>query len=176
GGAVDILLQRFVEVWMSFPGIMFVIFLVSILGPSKWTVIIAIGLLFSAGTSRVIRSQVISVKSRQFIESARATGAGHLRIILYHVIPNIIPIILVSASIQIGATILIESSLAFLGYGVPPPFPSWGQMLQAGQSDMQYHPYLVLFPGLFIALTVYSFNMLGDALRDVLDPRLRGTR
>lgn len=176
GGLVDLVSQRIVEIMMAFPGIIFIIFLVSIFGPGIRTVIITLGVLFTAGSSRVIRSTVISVKANQFVEAAKSTGASDTRLMFRHILPNIVPIILINISIQIGAVILIESSLSFLGYGVPPPYPSWGRMLQDGQIDMAQHPYLAFFPGAAIALTIYSFNMLGDALRDVLDPRLRGSR
>ena len=108
------------------------------------------------------------------MEAARALGASDLRILTRHILPNVFTVIIVNISVSIGFVILIESSLSFLGFGVQPPFPSWGQMLQDAQEQMRGHPYLALFPGLAIAITVYSMNMFGDALRDVLDPRLRG--
>lgn len=176
GGLVDLISQRVVEIMMAFPGLIFIIFLVAIFGPGVKTVIITMGVLFTAGSSRVIRSTVISVKANQFVEAAKSTGASDMRLMFRHILPNIVPIILIGISIQIGAVILVESSLSFLGYGIPPPYPSWGRMLQDGQIDMAQHPYLAFFPGAAIALTIYSFNMLGDALRDVLDPRMRGSR
>ena len=175
-GWFDTVVQRFVDVWQAFPGLIFVIFLVAILGASRITLVLTMGLLFSAGTSRLIRSATIAVSSESFVEAARALGARDTRIWLRHVLPNVVPIIIVSMSLRIGAAIILESSLSFLGYGTPPPFPSWGRMLQEAQPQMTEHPYLALVPGIAIALTVYSFNMFGDALRDVLDPRLRGSR
>lgn len=175
-GWFDTVVQRFVDVWQAFPGLIFVIFLVAILGASRLTLILTMGLLFSAGTSRLIRSATIAISSESFIEAARSLGARDTRIWLRHIMPNIVPIIIVSMSLRIGAAIILESSLSFLGYGTPPPFPSWGRMLQEAQPQMTEHPYLALVPGIAIALTVYSFNMFGDALRDVLDPRLRGSR
>lgn len=175
-GWFDTVVQRFVDVWQAFPGLIFVIFLVAILGASRLTLILTMGLLFSAGTSRLIRSATIAISSESFIEAERSLGARDTRIWLRHIMPNIVPIIIVSMSLRIGAAIILESSLSFLGYGTPPPFPSWGRMLQEAQPQMTEHPYLALVPGIAIALTVYSFNMFGDALRDVLDPRLRGSR
>jgi len=176
GGRFDILLQRVIDIWMAFPGLIFIIFLVSIMGASTKTLVITLGLLFSAGSSRVVRSATIVIKQNPYVEAAKAIGASDLRIILVHILPNVVPIIIITASVQIGAVILLESSLSFLGYGTPPPFPSWGRMLNEARRDMQDNPHLTVFPGLAIALTVYAFNMFGDALRDVLDPRLRGSR
>ncbi|NJD66647.1 MAG: ABC transporter permease [Chloroflexi bacterium] len=176
GKLPDLIIQRLIDIWQAFPGLIFIIFLLSIFSPSQLTLIVALGVLFTAGSSRVIRSSVLQVKQGLFVEAARSTGASDTRILLRHILPNIAPILIINASVQIGAVILVETSLSFLGFGIPPPFPSWGGMLQAAQPDMQQHPYLALFPGLAIVLTVYSFNMLGDALRDVLDPRMRGMR
>ena len=175
-GWFDTFVQRFVDVWQAFPGLIFVIFLVAILGASRITLIITMGLLFSAGTSRLIRGATIAISSEAYVEAARSLGARDMRIWLGHILPNIVPIIIVSMSLRIGGAIILESSLSFLGYGTPPPFPSWGRMLQEAQPQMIEHGYLAIVPGIAIALAVYSFNMFGDALRDVLDPRLRGSR
>jgi peptide/nickel transport system permease protein len=176
GGLFDLLFQRLVDTWQAFPGLIFLIFVVSIFGSDRLTLILALGLLFSAGSSRVIRSAAITIKQNPYVEAAKVLGANDRRIMLLHILPNVIPIILISISVQIGFVILIESTLSFLGFGIPPPFPSWGAMLQDGRPFMEQHPYLAIFPGAAIALTVYSLNMLGDAVRDVLDPRLRGAR
>jgi peptide/nickel transport system permease protein len=176
GGKFDLLFQRLIDILQAFPGLIFLIFFISIFGRSQLVLILVLGVLFSAGSSRVLRSSTISLRQQAYVDAARSTGAGESRILIFHILPNLVPYVLVTASIQIGAAILIESSLSFLGYGVPPPFPSWGRMLQEAQSQMQDSPYLVLFPGAAISLTVYSFNMLGDALRDYLDPRMRGSR
>lgn len=176
GGWFDILLQRIIDIWLSFPNLIFIIFVIAIFSRSTFNLVIVLGLLVSAGSSRIIRSVAIGTKEMQFVEAARAGGAGDFRIIFRHVLPNVVPIIIITASVQIGAVILTESSLSFLGYGPPPPFPSWGRMLQESQTQMTQHPNLALFPGLAITIVVYSFNMFGDALRDVLDPRLRGSR
>ncbi|MSQ29740.1 MAG: ABC transporter permease [Dehalococcoidia bacterium] len=175
-GLFDTLVQRVVDVWQSFPGLIFVIFLVAILGASRPTLIVTMGLLFSAGTSRLVRGATIAISSESFVDAARSLGATDLRIWLRHVLPNVFPVILISMSLRVGGAIILESSLSFLGYGTPPPYPSWGGMLQESQSHMIEHPNLAVVPGLAIAIAVYSFNMFGDALRDVLDPRLRGGR
>lgn len=176
GSWFDLIVQRVVDVWMAFPGLLFLIFLVSIFGPSRTTLIISLGILIAAGSSRVIRSAALSVLNRPFIESARTVGAGGTRIVFRHILPNIMAVVIVTASVQVGAVIIIESSLSFLGYGVPPPTPSWGRMLQNAQNLMYHQPILAVVPGLAIVITVYAFNVLGDALRDAFDPRLRGMR
>jgi peptide/nickel transport system permease protein len=138
--------------------------------------IVLIGLIMAAGSSRVIRGAAISIKNNQYVEAARCIGASDARILAQHVLPNVFVVIIILSTVQLGAAILAEASISFLGWGVPPPFPAWGQMLSnKGILFMRVHPWLAVWPGLAIALAVYGFNMLGDALRDVLDPRLRGT-
>lgn len=176
GGWVDIWVQRFVDVWLSFPGLIFVILVVAIFGNNNLVFVLTLSLLLSAGSSRIIRGAAIALRGQPYIEAARSLGAARPRIVLLHVLPNLLPVVIVNASIRMGEVVLLSSTLAFLGFGPPPPFPSWGRMLQESQTQMQYHPNLALFPGLAIVLTVYAFNMLGDALRDVLDPRLRHIR
>jgi peptide/nickel transport system permease protein len=138
--------------------------------------VLTLSLLLSAGSSRIIRSAAIVVRSQPYVEAARSLGAPQFRLVRLHILPNLLPVIIVNASIRMGEVVLLTSTLSFLGFGPPPPFPSWGRMLQESQTQMQYHPNLAVFPGLAIVLTVYAFNMLGDALRDVLDPRLRHVR
>jgi len=176
GGIVDMVIQRIVEIWQAFPGLIFVIFVVSIFGTGRIELIIVLGLLFGVGSSRVVRSATLSVRELNYVEAAAALGASHTRILLRHILPNVVPVVIVTASVQIGAVILAESSLSFLGFGTPPPFPSWGRMLQESQQFMLQYPHLAFFPGAAIALVVYSLNMFGDGIRDVLDPRMRGTR
>lgn len=176
GSWVDLLFQRLIDIWQAFPGLIFVVFVVSIFGNSELTIIITLAVIFSAGSSRVIRGSALTVLNRPFVEAARATGSGGGRIIWRHIVPNVLPIVIINASVQIGAVILIESSLSFLGFGIPPPFPSWGRMLQQAQTLMYHEPLLAIVPGFAIAITVYAFNLLGDALRDALDPRLKGGR
>lgn len=175
-GIVDTIIQRVVEVWQAFPGLVFIIFVVSIFGSSRLGLIVVLGLLFGVGSSRVVRSSTLAIRKLTYVEAAAAVGATDGRILLRHILPNVMPVVIVTASVQIGAVILAESSLSFLGFGTPPPFPSWGRMLQESQQHMQRAPHLAFFPGAAIAVVVYSVNMLGDGIRDVLDPRLRGTR
>jgi peptide/nickel transport system permease protein len=172
-GWYDVVAQRLVEICLAFPGLIFIIFLVSVFGAGTGVLVLALGVLFGASSARVIRSQTLLVASAPYVEAARSIGCSDWRLLAYHVLPNVAFVIIVSASVQVGAIILAESSLAFLGFGTPPPFPSWGRMLQDGQTQMRDHPHLVLFPGTAIALTVYAMNMAGDALRDWWDPRLR---
>ena len=177
GGTSDKLLQRFVDIWQSFPGLILLIALVQVIGRGQFQIMLALGILGTAGPSRVIRSAVLVVKTNPYMEAGRTIGAGHPRMILAYVLPNVLPIIIIGASLRVGGIILAESSLSFLGFGVAPPFPSWGQMLSyAGRNWMVHRPEIAFFPGLAITLAVFGFNVLGDALRDVLDPRLRGSR
>jgi peptide/nickel transport system permease protein len=176
GGAYDMLVQRVVDTWMSFPGLVIILSLMAALGPGLLNLIFALSILGAAGSSRVIRGATLSTMQNPYVEAARALGARHPRIILRHVLPNVTATIVVLATIGLGAVILVESALSFLGFGVPPPYPSWGGMLSgSGRSFMYRAPWMALCPALAISLAVFGFNMLGDALRDVLDPRLRGT-
>jgi peptide/nickel transport system permease protein len=175
GGWADLLVQRVVDVWISFPALVLLVSLVAILGPGIWSTTLVLGLLLAPGTARVIRSAVLAMRHQPYVESARCVGAGHARIVRSYVLPNVAAAILVIATTQLGAAILAESTLSFLGYGVPPPFPTWGAMLSGtGRAFMLQSPWLSIWPGLAISAAVFGFNMLGDALRDVLDPRLRG--
>ncbi len=175
GGWVDLLVQRVVDVWISFPALVLLVSLVAILGPGLWSTTLVLGLLLAPGTARVVRSAVLAMRHLPYVESARCVGAGHMRIVRSYVLPNVAAAILVLATTQLGAAILAESTLSFLGYGVPPPFPTWGAMLSGtGRAYMLQSPWLSIWPGLAISAAVFGFNMLGDALRDVLDPRLRG--
>jgi peptide/nickel transport system permease protein len=175
GGKYDICVQRVVDAWQSFPFLVVILSIMAVLGPGLGNVIIALGILGSAGASRVIRGATISIIENQYIEAARALGAGHLRIMLRYVLPNVTAPIIIIATIGLGGFILAESALSFLGFGVPPPYPSWGAMLSgSGRSFFYTAPWMAIWPGTAISLAVFGFNMLGDALRDVLDPRLRG--
>ncbi len=176
GGWFDLLFQRLIDVKIAFPGLIFLIFIASIFGSSMLVLIVALSLLFFAGSSRIIRGATLTIKENPYVESAKVIGAGHTRIMLMHILPNLFPIIIVSASTQIGYVILIESSLSFLGFGLPAPAATWGGMLNDAQQYMRHSGYLAVFPGAAIAISVYAMNMFGDALRDVLDPRLRGSR
>jgi peptide/nickel transport system permease protein len=176
GGPYDIAVQRFVDAWQSFPALVIVLSLMAVLGPGMMNVIFALGVLGAAGASRIIRGATLGITQNAYFEAARAIGCGHARIILRYVLPNVAGTIIILATIGLGAAILAESALSFLGFGVPPPYPSWGAMLSgSGRSFMYRAPWMAFWPGLAISLAVFGFNMLGDALRDVLDPRLRGT-
>jgi len=176
GGTFDIAVQRVVDAWMSFPYLVIILSLMAVLGPGLLNLILALSILTAATGARVIRGATLSVMQNPYLEAARAMGSGHLRIVLRYVLPNVMATILILATIGLGAVILAESSLSFLGFGVPPPYPSWGAMLSgSGRSYMYRAPWMAIWPGLAISLAVFGFNMLGDALRDVLDPRLRGS-
>jgi peptide/nickel transport system permease protein len=176
GGAYDIAVQRVVDAWMSFPYLVIILSLMAALGPGLLNLVGALSLLIAAASSRVIRGAAISVMQNPYLEAARAMGSGHGRIIFRHVLPNVTATIIILATIGLGGVILAESALSFLGFGVPPPYPSWGAMLSgSGRSYMYRAPWMAIWPGAAISLAVFGFNMLGDALRDVLDPRLRGT-
>jgi len=177
GGKSDILVQRLVDAQVAIPGLLLLLNIMAVTGPGLLNIILALGIVSAAGSSRIIRSATMSVKENQFVEAARAIGASHLRIILCYILPNIMAPIIIIATVSLGFTILIESTLSFLGFGVPPPYPSWGEMLSgSGRSYMHKAPWMATWPGIAISLAVFGFNMLGDALRDLLDPRLRGGR
>jgi peptide/nickel transport system permease protein len=193
GGWFDMIVQRLVDIGIALPGLIFIILVVTSLTqfPPNWLsdalgldpsgevvmrIAVSLGILVSLGSSRVIRGAAISIKQNVYVEAARVVGANDSRIIVKHIFPNVFAIVLVGASIQIGGAILTESALGFLGYGVQPPTASWGRMLNEAREALVRYPHLAIFPGLAIFLAVFSFNMFGDALRDVLDPRLRGSR
>ncbi|HXJ80600.1 MAG TPA: ABC transporter permease [Candidatus Methylomirabilis sp.] len=176
-GALDSVLQRGVDTVMAVPGIVLALAIVSVLGQSLTNVILVIALVIAPGASRVIRGAVLVVKQNTFVDAAHAAGATPARIVLCHVLPNVLAPILVIATVWLGNAIVIESALSFLGLGTPPPIPTWGGMLSGeGRRNLETAPYLAIFPGLAISIVVLAFNMFGDALRDLLDPRLRTTR
>jgi peptide/nickel transport system permease protein len=176
GGAYDMVVQRLVDAWISFPALVIILSLMAALGPGLPNLILALSILGASSASRVIRGATLAVIAHSYIEAGHAVGAGHLRIVLRHVLPNVMTTILILATIGLGQVILAESALSFLGFGIPPPYPSWGGMLSgSGRSFMYHAPWMALFPAMAISLAVFGFNMLGDALRDVLDPRLRGS-
>jgi peptide/nickel transport system permease protein len=176
GGIYDLVVQRIVDAWMSFPYLVIILSVMAVLGPGLLNVILSLSVIVTATSSRVIRSATLAVSQHAYVEAARAMGCGHARILLRHVLPNVTATIIILATIGLGAVILAESALSFLGFGVPPPYPSWGAMLSgSGRTYMLRAPWMAVWPGVAISLAVFGFNMLGDALRDVLDPRLRGT-
>jgi peptide/nickel transport system permease protein len=175
GGRLDLLLQRGVDAWMAFPGLLLLMSIMSMLGPSVWNITIVLGVAFGIQNSRIVRGVALVVKEHTFVESARALGAGHLRTTMTHILPNVMPTLIVVATTGLSTVILTEASLSFLGLGVPPPYPTWGGMLSlAGLDHMYRAPWLAIWPAVALSLAVFGFNMLGDALRDLLDPRLRG--
>ena len=176
GGWVDLLVQRIVDAIQSFPAILLAMAIVSVIGPSTTNGVLAIALIVAVNNSRVVRSAVLSVKENTYIEAARAVGASPLRVMLQHILPNVVAPILILVSAGFGSAILIEGALSFLGLATQPPDASWGLMLSRGRESIETSPWLALFPGLAIAVTVLSFNLLGDVVRDILDPRLRGSR
>jgi peptide/nickel transport system permease protein len=176
GGWIDASLQRVVDAAMAFPSLVLLLVLVSVFGAGILQLILALGILGMFANSRVIRSAVLGVKSNMYVEAARSLGAGNGRIVVRYVLPNIFGPIMVLATVWLGTAILAETSLSYLGLGIPPPTPSWGRMLSEARAFMLQSPTLALFPGLAITLLVFGFNMLGDALRDLLDPRMRGAR
>ena len=175
GGHVDTVLQRCIDTLMAFPGLVVLLTIMAMLGQGLGNVILALGIGGTAGNARIIRSAVLAVRENQYVEVARATGCRDWQIIVRHILPNIAAPIMVVATLGLGVAILAESSLSFLGFGVPPPTPSWGAMLSgSGRTFMLQAPWMAVFPGIAISLAVFGFNMLGDALRDFFDPKLRG--
>ena len=173
GGRVDSLLMRVVDAAMAFPMILIALLLAVTMGAGYATVVLAIALVLWARFARIIRGEVLSVRQRDFIAFARISGCSHLRIMLLHVLPNVMNTLLVLTTLNLGYTIIVEASLSFLGAGIPPPIPSWGQMVAEGREHISSAWWLSVAPGLAIALTVLAFNSLGDWLRDTLDPKLR---
>lgn len=173
-GKLDLVLQRVVDTLMAFPPVVLALALVAFLSPSLHNVILVIGILVFSQAARVVRGMVLSVKENAYVEAARALGAGHPRILLRHILPNIVAPIIVVSSVFLGHAIIIEAAMSFLGMGTPPDIPSWGGMLsREGRRNLEMGPWLALFPGIAISVTVLAFNLFGDALRDTLDPRLR---
>lgn len=173
GGVVDAVLMRVCDGFLSFPMILLALILAIATGPSMRTVVLAIGLVVWARYARVIRSEALSLKERDFVAYARMVRCSELRVLMRHLLPNLVGTILVLATLQIGWAIVVEASLSFIGAGIPPPQPSWGGMVAAGREYIGMAWWLTFFPGMAIAITVLAFNFLGDWLRDHLDPKLR---
>jgi len=175
GGKFDLLVQRSVDAVMCLPHLILLIFVISIIGPGLWQVIIVLGVLWGIGGSRIVRSATISVKENVYVAAAVAIGCPTTRILTRHILPNIMAPIIVWASTVVPGVILVEASLSFLGFGIPPPTPSWGSMLSgSARKNMFLSQWPIIWPGLALATVVYGVNMFGDAVRDILDPRMRG--
>ncbi len=175
GGKTDLVAQRFLDILQGLPLLVLALVMSAALGPSIENVIIAISIPIVPRAARVVRASVLSIREMQYVEAARALGLAHLRIAFRHVLPNTVGPFIVLCTAQLGSAILVEAALSFLGLGVPEPYPSWGRMLSVSAAEYaQKAPHLVLFPGAAISLAVFGSNLLGDALRDTLDPRLRG--
>jgi peptide/nickel transport system permease protein len=175
GGVFDLIVQRFVDAVMCFPGLILMMVIISIVGPSMLTVILVLGITWGIGGSRLIRGATLSIKENMYVQSAVALGAPTGSILFRHILPNIMAPIIIQFTTRVPAIILTEASLSFLGYGIPPPAPSWGSMLSgSGRTYMFLNPWIVVWPGLALSVVVYGVNMFGDAVRDLLDPRLRG--
>jgi peptide/nickel transport system permease protein len=172
GGLIDQVLSKLIDSLMSFPSLLLGILVVSALGPGVRNATIAIAIAFIPRFARVARAPTIVLKENEFIMAARACGATDTRVILHHILPNLVGEIVVMGSLWVSTAIIIESSLSFLGLGVQPPTPSWGMMIKEGVSEIQLAPWLAVFPGIAITLAVLAFNLLGDGLRDLLDPKL----
>jgi len=174
-GKTDLVLQRLVDAWMCFPSLFIILAVMVVVGQGMVQVILVLGVLFGVGRARVVRSAVIGIKENVYVEAARAIGCPTGRMLVRHILPNIMAPIIVLFTIDMGAAIISEASISFLGFGIPPPIPSWGGMLSwGGRQYMRAAPWMALWPGLALSIVVWGINMLGDGLRDVLDPRLRG--
>ena len=173
GGIVDVLIMRLVDVMLCFPTIFLIMAVIAFLEPSIWNIMAVIGLTSWMGVARLVRAEFLSLRERDFVLAARVIGASDMRILFGHILPNAIAPVIVSATLGVGSAILTESALSFLGIGVQPPTPSWGNMLTAGKDNIEIAWWLSVFPGLAILITVLAYNLLGEGLRDVLDPRSR---
>ncbi len=173
-GLVESVLMRFTDVMMAFPTLLLAMTLVAILKPSLWIIIVVIGAVYWTWIARVVYGQVTALRERDYITASRALGAGRPYTLLRHILPQLVPTIIVWGTLGIATNVMLEASLSFLGIGVQPPTPSWGGIIQDAQSYYRSAPWLVIFPGLAIMVTVFAFNLLGDGLRDALDPMQSG--
>lgn len=173
GGRADYMIMRFVDMMLCFPTLFLILAVISVLEPSIWNIMAVIGVTSWMGVARLVRAEVLTLKERDYVAASRVMGAGDFWIIARHLVPNAIGPVTVSATLGIGGAILVESSLSFLGIGVQPPVPSWGNVLMDGRSTLGVAWWLTVYPGIFITLTVLSYNILGERLRDLLEPRLK---
>lgn len=168
---MDGIIMRVTDMMLSFPSIIVLILLASVFGTGFWTIVVVVGALRWMSIARIIRASFLSLREREYVEAARATGAGGFRIVLKHMLPNTMGPIIVNCTLGVASAILTESTLSFLGFGIQPPTPTWGNMLQNAQSEMFDAPWMAIYPGLAILLAVMSINFIGDGLRDAFDPR-----
>lgn len=173
GGWIDGIMMRFVDIMLCFPAFFLILAVIAFLEPSIWNIMVVIGITGWMGIARLVRAEFLSLREREFVVSARALGASDMRIIFRHILPNSMAPIIVSATLGVAGAILTESALSFLGIGVQPPTPSWGNILTAGKDNIEIAWWLSLFPGLAILVTVLGYNLLGEGIRDSLDPRLK---
>lgn len=174
-GKYDLILQRFCDAVMAFPGMIILITIMSLLGPGVVQLIVVLGILGGIGSQRLFRAAAISIRENAYFDAARAIGSSTRHMLSRHVLPNVFPIMIVAFSMSVAGNILAEASLSFLGFGIPPPAPSWGAMLSSeGRQYMAQGPWLAIWPGVALSITVYGISMFGDAIRDLVDPRLRG--
>jgi peptide/nickel transport system permease protein len=173
GGWVDSALMRLVDLMLCFPAFFLILAVIAVLEPSIWNIMAVIGLTSWMGVARLVRAEFLSLREREFVTAARALGAGDVRLILRHMLPNALAPVMVSATLGVAGAILTESALSFLGLGVQPPTPSWGNILTAGKDNIEIAWWLSVFPGLAILVTVMSYNLLGEGIREAIDPRLK---
>jgi len=173
GGWVDSALMRLVDLMLCFPAFFLILAVIAVLEPSIWNIMAVIGLTSWMGVARLVRAEFLSLREREFVTAARALGAGDTRLILRHMLPNALAPVMVSATLGVAGAILTESALSFLGLGVQPPTPSWGNILTAGKDNIEIAWWLSVFPGLAILITVMSYNLLGEGIREAIDPRLK---
>lgn len=174
GGRTDLVLSQVFDIFLAFPSLILAIGISAIMPPGLFSAMLAITLVSWAGFARLVRSMTLSLKEQTYVEASRAIGATTGRVLFRHILPNALPLLLVAGSLRVGGFILLEAALSFLGLGVQPPTPTWGSMISLNRSFINSAPWMVIFPGLAISITVVSFNILGDFLRDKLDPRFQG--
>ena len=174
GGRVDAVLTQMFDIFLAFPSLLLAIGISAVMSPGLTSAMLAITLVGWAGFARLVRGVTLSLKEQTYVEASRALGASSARILYKHILPNALPLILVAGSLRVGGFILLEAALSFLGLGVQPPAPTWGSMISLNRAYINSAPWMVIFPGLAISITVIAFNILGDFLRDWLDPRMQG--
>ncbi len=172
-GVPEVIIMRFVDIMLCFPSFFLILAVIAFVGPSIWNIMVIIGVTSWMGVTRLVRAEFLTIRERDFVQAAISQGAGNLRIIFLHILPNAMAPVLVAATLGVAAAVLIESGLSFLGLGVQPPDPSWGNILTEGKDNIEIAWWLSVFPGLAILITVLGYNLLGEGIRDSLDPRLR---